>query len=358
MVLTPLDLVMKKPKKLRIGIIGCGGISKVHAETYRDFEYCEIAQVFDVHTPSANALAKNFGAIVAASPGAMAASGNVDAVSICTPPGTHIECSLPFLKAGIPILCEKPLELNLQRAKKLATLVQQSHSIFMVAFCHRFHPAVLEARKLLNQGVIGTPLFFRNMFAGYLPIQGHRSDPAIAGGGALIDNGAHSVDLFHFLIGKTKTVQAFTSNLSQHVPVEDFGSMILKSETGPIGEIISSYSLLCADNRIEVFGEKGTLTLNYGIPGQADLLVRIQGKEPYGVDFSQRPDRFHAEIQHFLDCVSTRQTPWVTADDGLACAKVIELAYRSAKAGRRMSFSTMTPNPRSQSTLHSYRSQS
>ena len=326
---------MKSPNELRIGIVGCGGISRLHVQAYKQAG-ARIALVFDTNRAAATALAQETGAQVADSQHAMAQPGVLDAVSICTPPAFHLAHCLPFVQARIPVLCEKPLEISVPRAKRLAAEVRKRRGIFMTAYCHRFHPPIIEAKKLIASGKLGRPLFFRNMFAGKFVLKGnHRADPKLSGGGCMADNAAHAVDIFRFLLGDIAAVQAQVANLAQKAAVEDFGLLFLRGKKGCVGEIACCYSTPVATNYVEVLCEKGTVTVNYWIPGRPDLTYRIEGeKEERTVDLSQVPDRFTAEIAHFLKCVRTGAKPALTVEDGLASTKVIAAAYASAKSGK------------------------
>lgn len=328
---------MTTNRTMRIGIVGCGGISRWHTEPYRKAG-AQIALVYDVNRAAAETLAREVGAQVADSLEAMAGPGTLDAVSICTPPAFHLENCLPFVKVRVPVLCEKPLEVSLPRAKRLAAEVKKRGGIFMTAYCHRFHPPIIEAKKLIDSGMLGRPLLFRNMFAGKFVLKGnHRADPKLSGGGCVADNAAHAVDIFRFLLGDVSDVQALVSNLAQQEAVEDLGLLILRGKKECVGQIACSYSTPNATNFVEVLCEKGTVTVSYWIPGRPDLAYRIEGdKEERTADLSKVPDRFTAEISHFLECVRSGETPGVSVVDGLASAKVITAAYESARTGRRV----------------------
>lgn len=326
---------MNDSREPQIGIVGCGGISRMHVQAYKHAG-ARIALVYDVNRAAAAALAKEAGAQVADSVAAMARPGAVDAVSICTPPAFHLEHGLPFIQARIPVLCEKPLEISVPRAQRLAAAVKRRRTLFLTAYCHRFHPPVIEARKLIASGAIGRPLFFRNLFAGKFVLKGnHRANPQLSGGGCVADNAAHAVDLFRFLVGDVVAVQAQVANVAQKEKVEDFGLLFLQGKKGCRGEIACCYSTPVATNFVEVLGDKGTITINYWVPGRPDITVRREGDPADTViDVSQAPERFTAEIRHFLDCVAGKAKPAVTVADGLASAEVIAAAYASAKSGK------------------------
>ena len=323
-------------RKWRVGVVGCGGIGRVHVSAYQQTG-AEIVAVHDVATKTAEAVAATARARVAVSPAEMATRDKLDAVSVCTPPAMHLACCLPFLKARIPVLCEKPLEADLPRARRLATAVKKSGALFMTAFCHRFHPSVIELKKLIQRGVLGKPLFFRNIFVGYLKLDGdHRANPALSGGGCLIDHCSHSVDLFRYLIGEPTHVQAQGGQILQEGRIEDFGMIELMGNNTVFGQITASYSIMADQNCIEWFGAKGCAVIRYWQKELPEFAYKIGGKDWAPADCSSHPDRFLGEIQHFLNCVRTGKMPLITVDDGLQVSRIVAGVYRSVKTGRRV----------------------
>ena len=329
---------------MKVGIVGCGGISAQHARGYEAAGNVTIEWVYDVVPAAALALAEKTGAGVATSLEVMAGTG-LDAVSICTPPGTHTRCAEPFLREGVAVLCEKPLEANVTAAHRLAALVTEHHGVFMVAFCHRFHPPIIELRRLIEAGTLGEPLLFRNIFSGYTAIAGnHRANPAMSGGGALIDHGAHSVDLFRHLVGEPTEVQAFTGNVLQEVPVEDLGMLHLSVDGRRFGSLSTSYSFAVGNSQVEWYGTRGTAWVNYWADGQPELSYRLQGSPKLvEVDCSMHPGRFVGEIAHFLDCIQGGLVPSPSVLDGVRSCEIFEAAYRSAREGVRVRVPSDSP---------------
>jgi predicted dehydrogenase len=332
----------EKSRKLRIGIVGCGGISRAHVRGYQAAGGARIAAVCDVNRSSAEKLAAELEVDVAGSAEELANSGAIDAVSICTPPGTHLESCLPFLQAGVPTLCEKPIEITLERALHLDAVIRQRKTPFMIAFCHRFHPAVREAKRLLTaeRDLVGEPIFFRNLFASKVDIlAGHRSNPALSGGGALIDNCSHALDLFRFLIGDISSIYAQASNLVQPGPVEDFASIEVCGKSSA-GQIVSSYSLPVAYNSIEIHCSNSLITINYWVQGRPDLALHLQGEKEQAVTVDTTPDRFSAEIKHFLHCVRSGESPSPGIEDAILNARLIEAAYHSSTKNCKVPMAT------------------
>lgn len=323
-------------EKKRIGIVGCGGIARAHMQGYQA-QNAEIVSVFDVQADAAAKLAGEAGARVAASPAEMVKQDALDGVSICSPPSAHLDNCRPFLEAGIAVLCEKPLELNGERAALLAEQVRAGESMFMIAFCHRFHPAIVELKALLDKGVLGEPLLFRNIFGGYGELTGnHRARPELSGGGCLIDHCAHSVDLFRHLVGDPTHVQAMAGNILQDLPIEDFGMIHLGMDNRRFGEITASYSLKACGNWVELYGSEGRAVVSYWNAGHPDLSYKLADGDPVAVDCSKHPSRFIGEVHHFLECLRTRRRPQLSVMDGLWASRIGDAAYRSVASGQRV----------------------
>lgn len=323
---------------VRIGVVGCGGIARGHRAAYEATGQATIVAAYDPVPDAANAFADACGATAAATIEAMIEQHALDAVSICSPPSAHLANAVPFLEAGIPVLCEKPLERTAAGALALFRAAEQSGTLFMTAYCHRFHPAILELKSLIERGTLGAPLLSRITFGGHFPLAGnHRADAALSGGGCIMDNASHATDLFRMLVGDPTHVQAFSANVMQDIEVEDFGLIHLAVGQKVFGEITVSYSLKVCAATVEWYGTEGTGVVTYFDPAHPDLVFRGAADEAWTtVDCSGHPERFDGEIAHFLACVRDGARPAVTAGDGLKVSQIIETVYESARTGQRL----------------------
>ncbi|NLF01100.1 MAG: Gfo/Idh/MocA family oxidoreductase [Anaerolineales bacterium] len=324
---------MRKNSVVRVGIVGCGGIARQHLAGYRALPDVVVTQVYDVREEAAVRLAGEAEASVAQSLEQMLELG-VDAVSICTPPGVHLENCLPFVAAGVPILCEKPLEASAKSAAELAKAVRGRGSTFMTAFCHRFHPPIVALRGLIEAGTLGDPILFRNIFGGRMDLApDHRSRPALSGGGTMIDTCSHSVDLFRFLVGNPTSVACMVGNVVQQLPVEDFCTLALEAGGKAFGEIAASHSFAVGSNEVAWFGTKGTGVVNYW--GNAPALTyQVAGGTWQVVNVEETPNRFAREIAHFIQCVREGSEPAISVEDGLKASQIITAGYQAAAERR------------------------
>ncbi len=315
----------------RIGIVGVGGIGRTHLAAYRAAGTPAVA-VTDLNRSRSAAAAAEFGTTAYDDLDAMLAAG-VDAVSVCTPPAQHHAAALQALRAGVAVLCEKPMAVSTAECDELLTAAGQYDAYLTIGFCHRFQPHIAALKAAIGRGDIGVPLTFRNRFAGvFAGIESTWfSRRAVAGGGALMDTSVHSVDLFRHLIGDVADVRALTATtatpLGPALEVEDTAALLVRSDSGVVGTIEASWRTAPAEGLVTVQGTEGTMTVDYATP---------MSVTHYSPDGTARDvpvvdgDRFALQARHFLDCLAGTAEPVVTAADGRAAIAVLEAAYASA----------------------------
>ena len=315
---------------LRVGVIGAGGISAAHLRGYRA-NGATIAAVADVDLARARARADEYGGAAYADYREMLEREHLDAVSICAPPNVHRDAALAAIARGLPVLCEKPLARTVEEGREMVAAAELAGTIFQTAFCHRFHGPIIGLKQLIDEGALGEPVAFRNRFGGH-PRGIERSwfvQPEISGGGVLLDNGVHSVDLFRHLCGEVASATARTRTVLPGLRVEDTVALLLVATGGAIGTIELSYAAPVSDNVVIVYGTAGQGVVDYDA---GELRYRREVDTAWTREPAAPPDRFQREIEHFLRCVRTGERPRVDGRDGLRALEVIAEAYRSAGA--------------------------
>ncbi len=339
-------------KQLRVGIVGAGGISNVHSNGWNNFpETAVIAAYCDVATDRAAIQSQKYTggkAKVYASIDELVADPDIDVIDICLPHHLHKPAVLAGAKAGKAILCEKPLTTSLPDAKEIKTAVDASGVIFMGAHNNLFYPSLLEARRLLDGGFLGTPYFYRTIetfqsrsfdpwtvgSSGKAGDQrGWRADIRQAGGGELLDTGYHSTYRLLSIAQGDRPIEVFgvlSRFLHHNLPTEDTGQVLVRFESGAIGEIITSWAFDVLDNRhFEVSGEFGTLA------GGPNYLAHQLYRWPEGARRTFDPiQSFTLEIGHFIDVVKGTAKNAAPLDDTIRTLQVIKGAYLSAKEGQ------------------------
>src|SRR5690606_1073493 len=262
----------------------------------------------------------------------MADAVELDAVLVCTPPSTHREICCALMERGIHVLCEKPLAISSADAEAMIAAAEARSLHFTMASKFRYVADVQKAKELIANGKIGEVVLFENVFTGRVDMSTRwNSNPEIAGGGVLIDNGTHSVDVARFCLGELAEVQAMEGNRIQLLPVEDTAKMFIRSRKGVLGSIDLSWSVSKElPYFIAVSVSEGTILV-----GWRESKFRRAGDAEWTV-FGAGYDKFAAfrgQIENFAGVVRGEESLVVTPEDALASVQVIEAAYRSLARG-------------------------
>ena len=312
----------------RIGVIGLGSIGRTHITTWTDIGLSPVA-VTDAVPAVRDEAASNGTWRVFASGEDLIASGEVDIVSICTPPAFHKDLAIAAIQAGLTVLCEKPLAHTLEDAEAIAAAVKDASGVLHVGFCHRFEPAMVEIRQLIQAGDLGTIITLRNRFAGHMdhPENTWFANASISGGGVLADTTIHSIDMFRFLLGDAVQVRSLASTqaseLGPALNVEDTGVILLANKEGALGILEASWRTPPGEWSVTVYGTKGSVTFDYAT-GTSTRTSTTGEVTPLNVEPG---DRFTAEFQHVADVWRHGGEPKATVADGLAANRILAEAY-------------------------------
>lgn len=342
---------------MKVGLVGCGSIAELRARALdgrngRPF----LSAVCDVDAARARSFAAAHGARAEDSVGALVSAADVDAVVVSTPPSSHAGAVEAALRAGKPVLCEKPLAADAGTARRLASEAEARGVALMCGFNHRFFPAVEFVREAMASGRLGSVGRIR-AFAGH---SGARelgvpwlTDPAVVGGGALMDNGIHVLDLVRHLGGEIAEVAARTSSRIYRHPVEEDGVLQMMTVDGRIALLEASWTNWGGYQFwVEAHGDRGVARASYA-PMRAMLVERNDRGRPSrhfrifpGVQIAERlgswrstvVETFRRELAEFTR-VASGGAPAVaaTGEDGARAVEIVAAAYESARTGRVVS---------------------
>lgn len=336
---------------VRWGVIGAGGIAR-RRTIPEGILPASNATLAAVYCPfSGEEIAREFGARCCRTIGELLA-GEVDAVYVASPVHLHREQVVQSAAAGKHVLCEKPLGLDVPQAETMLASCRRAGVKLGVGLMMRFHAAHVEAKRLIDQGRLGRPVYGRaQLSCWYPPIpNAWRQDPALGGGGSLVDLGCHCIDLLETFFGRTKRVSCSTASLVHGYPVEDTAVVLLEFESGARGTVDCLFNVpdVCSRNRLELYGSNGSL-LAEGTIGQAaagSLVVNL-GVIDAGYDARQQRaesasqmvtptpiNPYRAQIEAFSAAILGNTEPPVGAADGLWIQRVLAACYDSAKSGR------------------------
>ncbi len=324
------------PESLRFALVGAGRIAQAHLVALSPVAGVRLVAVAEVREAAGRAVAEEKDCRLFADYADPELAALLDAVIICTPPSTHFAIARHFLEAGVHVLCEKPLTISSRDAQDLAVTSRTERRVLMMASKFRYVDDIVKAKAIIASGILGNVLRFENTFCSLVPMTSRwNSDPAISGGGVLIDNGSHSVDVARYLVGPIREVQAQIQTLVPGLGVEDDAQIQFRTEAGVTGLIDLSWTINKeSDTYIGVYGSEGTLLV-----GWKGSRYRQHGS-PNWVSFGKGYDKvaaFRAQHENFVAAIAGRERPLITADESLASVQVIEAAYKSAGVTRWVS---------------------
>lgn len=321
--------------ELRLAIVGCGAIADAYQKALRGLPDVHVTAVVDP-----NPLARDR---VAGEDAAIARCANLGEMPDCelalvlTPPDSHESLSTTLLQRGIHVLCEKPLAPTVAAAERMLATARASERRLMMGSKFRFTPDVTAARGLLDRGICGDVVMYENVFCSHVDMSKRwNARPDVSGGGVLIDNGCHSVDLARYLLGPLARVQVQFGRRVQDVPVEDTARMLFHSASEALGSIDLSWSVhKQTDAYVRLHGTAGTIEIGwrgsrYKTSAGADSTAEWQA---FGQGYAKIP-AFQAQLENFVAVVRGEAEPVIDDDDALASVIVIDRAYRSAREDR------------------------
>lgn len=317
---------------LRFGLVGAGAIGTAYRDVFAGVEGARLVAIADCRPRAADVLADLLGAASYPSARAMLDGEGLDAVVVCTPPATHAEVALQAIGRGVHVLCEKPLSIDTASAARMLDGAARAGVECAMATKFRFVDDVVRARALVESGILGELIQVENVFTGRVDMRRRwYSDPAVSGGGVLIDNGTHSVDLVRYFLGPIVEVLAVEGPRAEHLAVEDNGRMLLRAESEVLASVELSWSYQRpTDSYLDVYGTQGTLRVGW----QASRYRQVGSEE--WVDLGTGYDKItcmRGQVEAFCAAVRGERPLAVTADDALASVRVIEAAYASLGSG-------------------------
>lgn len=337
-------------KKLGIGIAGCGTIASVHAEAVRQVPNAELVSVYSRNLEKARRLGEKFNVAASNNWDEFIGNKRLDIVTVCTPSGTHLDYGQHIAAAGKHVVVEKPIEVTLERGRQLIAVCRQNHVKLAVIFQNRFLPEVVRMKAAVDAGELG------KIFLGDAYVKWHRpqayydSAPwrgtlALDGGGVLINQAIHTVDLLQWLLGKAEIISGCIGTFThERIEGEDNAVATLRFQNGALGVIEASTSVLPAmERRLEIHGEAGTAILT----GNSLRLLGAKFSEQENANptetsasgaasplqnFTADPHR--KQYEAIVNAIAQNQTPPVSGEESLESLAMVLAIYESAKQGR------------------------
>lgn len=315
-------------KKLKFALIGTGGIAQTYALAFQESECCELVTVADVNKDSADAFAEPFKAKSFADYKELAENIEFDAVIVSTPPNSHPEIATYFMRLGKHVLCEKPLCLSVAEAKEMLECASDTGVKFTMASKFRYVADSIKAKSLVASGILGDVIQFENAFTADVDMSKRwNSDATIGGGGVLMDNGTHSVDIIRYFLGSISDVLVLDAGSTQGLSVDENVKILAKTAKGVVASVDLTWGInKQLPNFISIYGTNGTLHVGWG-----ESKYKLNNHSEWTV-FGKGYDKvqaFKSKLENFHNAINGEEELLIKPADALASVQVIEAAYKS-----------------------------
>jgi predicted dehydrogenase len=323
---------------MQIAVIGCGRIAMAHLSAIAETPSFHLAALCDADEPTLSRAASTWSELARGHSlhntqpklftdyQHILSELNINAVVLCTPPVTHAPIAMDLLERGIHVLCEKPLATRAEDARKMIAAARSRNAHLTLASKFRFVDDVIRAHRMLHRGELGDVIFFHCSFCQPVDMSGRwNAVPDVSGGGVLMDNGPHAIDIAQFLLGPIQQVQVRFSSSSQNLGVEDTAHLSFCTGGGVSGDICLSWSAFGASNYISVHGTRGSIELGWNRSHYHG--ARSTHSEMFATGGYNKHAAFLGQMQAFAACLKGERQNAVPLHDALSAVEVIEAAY-------------------------------
>lgn len=339
------------------GIVGLGLIADFHAQAIQSMSNGELVAGVDIAAERVKAFSERFGCAGYTSLDEMLQHPGLDIVIICTPSGAHMEPAIQAIAAGKHVVIEKPLEVTLEKCDRIIEAADKQGVRVSTIFPSRFHEISREIKQAVGDGRFGTVTVADAYVKWYRTQQyyddgGWHGTVALDGGGALMNQSIHAIDLLQWFLGPVKSVQAYTDTLGhERIEVEDTAVAVLRFHNGALGVIEGSTAVYPGYlKRIEIGGTDGSVILEESslkawqfrdeLPEDASIRERHAARpdsgggasDPAAISF--KPHQM--QLQEFIDSLDAGKPSLVEREEGRHAVEIILAIYESAKTGREV----------------------
>jgi len=320
---------------MNVAIVGCGLIGQKRA---RALAGAQLVACADIVLERAQALARQFNAQAYADWREIVSRNDVGVVIVATTNNLLAEITLAAVNAGKHVLVEKPAARRVTELEPLIAAAQKNHVQVRVGFNHRYHPAFIKAREIFEAGALGEMMFVRARYGhgGRLGYDKEwRADPDISGGGELIDQGVHLIDLARWFLGEFVTSQGFAQTYYWQMPVDDNAFMLLQTARQQTAFLhvsctewknLFSFEIYGRDAKLDISGLGGS----YGVERLAYYQMLPQMGPPATTiwEYPLADDSWQIEFTEFLEDIRLGREPVANLRDARAALEIVERIYQ------------------------------
>jgi predicted dehydrogenase len=337
---------------LNFALIGTGVIAKVHAKAINKIRGARLYAICSLAKEDAESFSREYGGKAYESYDEILKDADVDVVDIVCPNHLHADFAIKAALSGKHAIVEKPIDICVEKAEKLVETCMEKGVKLSVISQHRYRGNIEKLKDAIDSGKFGKPLAMSFM------IRWHRDDDYykqskwrgcadMAGGGVLMLQAIHYIDIAQWLLGPVESVVSSTGTLKHHIDVEDFGVAVLKFKNGAAAVIEGlTFSSKTLDDRIEFFGENGCAVLegdrivewNVGGYSKPNILKSLTTSRIMSA-IPLRKASIRAQLEDIVDCIRNGGEVMVDGREGLKTLKIVDAIYKSAKLKKEVSVS-------------------
>jgi len=347
---------LAKKDKIGFAIVGCGMISEFQSQAIGALPDAEVVAYYDAVEDLAAKRAEEYGARAYADLEALLEAPGVDVVSICTPSGSHLEPALASARAGKHIMVEKPLEITVERVDEITAACRKAGVTLGAIFPRRFQESSRILKDAIDRGrfgriVLGDVYIKWYRTQAYYDKGGWRGTWKLDGGGALMNQGIHGIDLLQWLLGGIQEVTAFVGTLAHDIEVEDVATVAIRFHNGALGVIEGTTGSWPGTKiRIEIGGSEGSVVMEDETLLSWQFEKEESGDEEVRKKFGPRDDLagggaadpgsisfegHRLQFEDFVKALRTGEKPFCAGEDARAAVAIVRGIYESAQ-GRRV----------------------
>jgi predicted dehydrogenase len=353
-------------KRIRTAVVGCGKIGTVHADALSSLVQSELVAVCDASPDRAESFGERYSVPAYSDLIEMVVQAKVEAVAVCTPHPVHADAVEVLAPRGVHCLVEKPLAIDLAGCDRIIETCRRAGAKLGVMSQRRWYPPHVRMRRAIDAGAIGRPVLAIVSVLGWRDEAYYAADPwrgrwATEGGGVLVNQAPHQLDLLQWFMGPIDELYAYWANVNHpSIEVEDTAVAVVRFRSGALGNIVASNSQKPGLHwRIEVHGSNGASigartegasmrgsgaddpAINdvWTVPGEEGLLTGWQAEDRATARTGTPEQLYHArQVEDFLDAVAADRDPAVSGEDARRVVEIFTAIYRSQRDRRPVQF--------------------
>lgn len=341
---------------VRVGLVGCGRVARVHAEALAAAEQTQLVAVADVKEDRAQTFAEKYGAEAYTDWTKMLERDDIDAIQICTPHYLHAEMTIAAANAGKHVLTEKPMAISVEQADAMIEAAKRNNVTLGVIFQNRYNDASVAIKEAIDSGRLGEIKGARafitwNRSDDYYKQSDWKGTWDKEGGGVLIDQAIHTIDLMQWFVGEVDSIRAtYETRAHDFIDVDDVAEAFIKFKNGAIACLYANcfyvydapiyLEIVGTEGRVELIGSEATIHV-----GNERLIVKQAADKIVGKDYWGSSHK--RQIIDFYSNILNGERPFIDGEAGKVAMEMVLAMYESARTGRTVHFPYVPADPTS-----------